>query len=53
MLKQTELFANVSQIPPKGLSTHKEQAADPLEGLRRKEEVKEEAELFKKKGGEV
>lgn len=47
MLKQPSLFTNTAQIPPKGLTTQKEQAIDPLEGLRRKEGAKEEArELF-------
>ena len=49
MLKQVELFATVNQIPANGLKTQKEQAVDPLEGLRRKEEVRQDLEqwLFK------
>lgn len=47
MLNQPSLFTNTAQIPPKGLTTAKEQTQDPLEGLRRKERVREEAkELF-------
>ena len=44
MLKQAELFAVANQIPPTGLATEKTQALDLLEGLRRKEEAKEEAQ---------
>lgn len=42
MLKQTELFTNVNQVPVKGLNSLKEQAEDLLEGLRRREQIKEE-----------
>lgn len=48
MLNQPSLFTNTAQIPPKGLTTEKVQALDPLEGFRRKEEAKEEAQdMFK------
>ena len=42
MLKQSEMFAGVNQIPEKGLNSPEEQAIDLLEGLRRREPVKEE-----------
>lgn len=42
--QQAELFDRLNQIPPTGLSTQKEQAIDPLEGFRRKEEGEEEAQ---------
>lgn len=42
MLKQSELFATVNQIPAAGLKTQKEQAIDLLENFRRREEAKEE-----------
>ena len=44
MSTQLTLFTNTAQIPPTGLTTEKEQAIDPLEGLRRKEEAREEAQ---------
>ena len=49
MLNQPSLFTNTAQIPPRGLTTGKVQALDPLEGFRRPEEAKEDLEqgLFK------
>jgi len=48
MTNQTELSTNVNKMPLKGLTSPKEQAEGLLEGLRRKEEVKEEQGLFLK-----
>ena len=42
MLKQSELFANINKMPAKGLNSPKEQVEDLLDGLRRREEGKEE-----------
>src|SRR3990167_4385865 len=56
MLKQSEMFAGVNQIPEKGLNSPEEQAIDLLEGLRRREPVKEEPQRrfeLKEGGGEI
>lgn len=54
MFNQLSLFTGTAKIPPKGLTTQKEQAIDPLEGLRRKERPKEEAgEMFYGEGGDI
>lgn len=49
MLKQVELFTTVNQMPPIGLTTQKEQAIDPLEGFRRKEEEPQTGDIWQSK----